>query len=103
METILIVNAGSSSLKFQVFALGILPDLKCLVEGQRPDSRVELYVIPTDEELMIARHKLSVLSRGAAPALVNETLHGDALLHESRSNRTPWVPSTCKLSLLKTL
>ena len=34
METILVVNAGSSSLKFQVFALGILPDLKCLVEGQ---------------------------------------------------------------------
>lgn len=46
METILVVNAGSSSLKFQVFALGILPDLKCLVKGQRPDSRVALYAIP---------------------------------------------------------
>ena len=45
METILVVNAGSSSLKFQVFALGILPDLKCLVKGQRPDSRVALYAI----------------------------------------------------------
>jgi acetate kinase len=26
MKTILVVNAGSSSLKFQVFALGTLPD-----------------------------------------------------------------------------
>ena len=34
METILIVNAGSSSLKFQVFALDTLPELKCLVKGQ---------------------------------------------------------------------
>jgi acetate kinase len=32
----------------------------------RPDSRVALYVIPTDEELMIARHTLVLLSaRGA--------------------------------------
>lgn len=74
METILVVNAGSSSLKFQVFALGILPDLKCLVKGQRPDSRVALYAIPTDEELMIARHTLSVLSRDAARALVSENV-----------------------------
>lgn len=74
METILVVNAGSSSLKFQVFALGILPDLKCLVKGQRPDSRVALYAIPTDEELMIARHTLSALSRDAARALVSENV-----------------------------
>jgi len=32
-------------------------------------SRVELYVIPTDEELMIARHTLAILSaRGGQPA-----------------------------------
>ena len=31
-------------------------------------SRVALYAIPTDEELMIARHTLSVLSRDAAVA-----------------------------------
>ena len=74
METILVVNAGSSSLKFQVFALGALPDLKCLVKGQQPDSRVALYAIPTDEELMIARHTLSVLSRDAARALVSENV-----------------------------
>jgi acetate kinase len=30
------------------------------------DSRVAVYVIPTNEELMIARHTLSVLSKGAA-------------------------------------
>ncbi len=28
----------------------------------RPDSRVALYVVPTDEELMIARHTLALLS-----------------------------------------
>ena len=27
-----------------------------------PDSRVALYVVPTDEELMIARHTLALLS-----------------------------------------
>jgi len=40
----------------------------------RPDSRVALYAIPTDEELMIARHTLSVLSRDAARALVSENV-----------------------------
>jgi acetate kinase len=50
METILVVNAGSSSLKFQVFTLGALPDLKC------------------------ARHTLSVLSRDAARAVVSENV-----------------------------
>jgi len=38
----------------------------------RPESRVALYVVPTDEELMIARHTLSLLStrseRGLAAA-----------------------------------
>jgi acetate kinase len=34
METILVVNAGSSSLKFQVFTLGAVADLKCLIKGQ---------------------------------------------------------------------
>lgn len=40
----------------------------------RPDSRFALYAIPTDEELMIARHTLSVLSRDAARALVSENV-----------------------------
>ena len=31
----------------------------------RPDSRLPLYVIPTDEELMIARHTLALLSGSA--------------------------------------
>jgi acetate kinase len=34
-----------------------------------PNSRVSCYVIPTDEELMIARHTLSVLRSQAAPPL----------------------------------
>ncbi len=34
MDAILVVNAGSSSLKFQVFAVGPGRDLDCLVKGQ---------------------------------------------------------------------
>ena len=34
MNAILVVNAGSSSLKFQVFAVGKSEDLRCLVKGQ---------------------------------------------------------------------
>ena len=34
MDAILVVNAGSSSLKFQVFATGVSGDLDCLVKGQ---------------------------------------------------------------------
>jgi acetate kinase len=34
MDVILVVNAGSSSLKFQVFEIGGSEDLKCLVKGQ---------------------------------------------------------------------
>lgn len=34
MNTILVVNAGSSSLKFQLFAVGKSEDLSCLVKGQ---------------------------------------------------------------------
>jgi acetate kinase len=34
METVLVVNAGSSSLKFQVFAIKGLQGLDCLVRGQ---------------------------------------------------------------------
>jgi acetate kinase len=38
----------------------------------RRDSRVALYVIPTDEELMIARHTLELLSKGRAPRFARE-------------------------------
>ena len=122
-ETILVVNAGSSSIKFQLFSLDARDQLNRLLKGQiegigahprlvaaamggiegfvftagigenapsireavadrlawlgldfdgkanasgktlisRPSSRVACYVIPTDEELMIARHTLAVL------------------------------------------
>jgi acetate kinase len=33
-----------------------------------PDSRIGLYVIPTDEELMIARHTLALLASRTAPS-----------------------------------
>ena len=38
-----------------------------------PDSRIGLYVIPTDEELMIARHTLAILSARAGKRLVGQT------------------------------
>jgi acetate kinase len=34
----------------------------------RPGSRVAIYVVPTDEELMIARHTLALLASGSAGA-----------------------------------
>jgi acetate kinase len=37
------------------------------------DSRVALYAIPTDDELMIARQTLSALPQEAARALVSES------------------------------
>ena len=43
-----------------------------------PKSRVALYVVPTDEELMIARHTLAVISeRGAARAVGERTPQWD--------------------------
>jgi acetate kinase len=45
--------------------LGVSFDAAANAEGKdlisRPDSRVPVYVVPTDEELMIARHTLSLL------------------------------------------
>jgi acetate kinase len=41
----------------------------------RPDSRVALHVIPTDEELMIARHTLALLSQRGAQ-MVGENIAG---------------------------
>ncbi|HEX7565654.1 MAG TPA: acetate/propionate family kinase [Bradyrhizobium sp.] len=49
--------------------LGVSLDVAANAENKRlisrPDSRLPLYVIPTDEELMIARHTWSLLSRQA--------------------------------------
>jgi len=47
-----------------VYRLGLNAGM--LAAAMRPESRVPVYVIPTDEELMIARHTLSLLARGAA-------------------------------------
>jgi acetate kinase len=54
--------------------LGAVLDPKANVAGStsiaQRDSRIALYVIPTDEELMIARHTLALLpARGAQPAV----------------------------------
>ena len=38
----------------------------------RSDSRLPIYVVPTDEELMIAQHTLSLLMNGWSPKLSQE-------------------------------
>jgi acetate kinase len=43
----------------------------------RPESRVPLYVVPTDEELMIARHTLALLSMRRERGLAATSLAGD--------------------------
>ena len=37
----------------------------------RADSRVAIYVVPTDEELMIARHTLALLAARSRPQAGN--------------------------------
>ena len=42
----------------------------------RPESRVALYVVPTDEELMIARHTLALLPKRSTRVMAGEKLAG---------------------------
>jgi len=42
----------------------------------RPQSRIAVYVVPTDEELMIARHTLSLLSKRGAANVVGAAIPG---------------------------
>ena len=57
MDTILIVNAGSSSLKFQVFAVAAAMDLKCLIKGQVDGigTRPRLRAVAADKRPLIDR------------------------------------------------
>src|SRR5215469_15752122 len=52
MDTILVVNAGSSSVKFQLYAVGGAGDLKCLIKGQMDGigTRPRLRAKSTDEK-----------------------------------------------------
>jgi acetate kinase len=65
-DTILVANAGSSSIKFQLFdseaanAAVNATGARLISTGA---SRVRVYVIPTDEERMIAHHTLEILRR----------------------------------------
>ena len=56
--------------------LGIAFDAEANAAGRslisRPESKVELHVVPTDEELMIAKHTLSLLSK-AQPTSARRT------------------------------
>jgi acetate kinase len=86
-DALLVLNAGSSSLKFSVFLndgenaapirarvcrganwLGLDLDEVANTNGgpciSREGSRVSAWVIPTNEESMIARHTRRLVSRG---------------------------------------
>jgi len=60
--------------------LGVALDAAANAAGQllisRPDSRVAVYVIPTDEELMIARHTLALLAQRGARTTISEKVAG---------------------------
>jgi hypothetical protein len=43
----------------------------------RPESRLALLVVPTDEELMIAQHTLALLPQQKQQSKANKTLQGD--------------------------
>jgi len=49
-------------------------DVKSLIS--RPESRLVLLVVPTDEELMIAQHTLALLPKDSAGKVVGERLAG---------------------------
>ena len=55
MDTILVVNAGSSSVKFQVFAIEEATNLKRLIKGQVEGigTRPRLRAVGGDEEPLI--------------------------------------------------
>jgi acetate kinase len=60
--------------------LGVLPDPAANAAGKslisRPESRLVLLVVPTDEELMIAQHTLTLLSKLSRARMGGESLAG---------------------------
>jgi acetate kinase len=58
--------------------LGVVLDPAANADGKllisRPESRVALLVVPTDEELMIARHTLAMLPKESARKVAGEKL-----------------------------
>jgi acetate kinase len=58
--------------------LGAVLDLAANADGKslisRPESRVVLLVVPTNEELMIAQHTLALLAKHTAPNVAGERL-----------------------------
>jgi acetate kinase len=69
------IGENSPTMRFRIGArlgwLGAAIDAAANIAGHplisTPSSRVRVYVIPTNEELMIARHTLALLSADASP------------------------------------
>ncbi|HEY6833164.1 MAG TPA: acetate/propionate family kinase [Pseudolabrys sp.] len=60
--------------------LGVVLDADANAAGEplisRPESRVAVYVVPTDEELMIARHTLALMPKRSARKVASEQFAG---------------------------
>jgi acetate kinase len=85
MDAILVINAGSSSLKFQVFATGPSGDLDCLVKGQMDGigSRPRLRAVGADKSELIDQ-TFPVEKVPDLPAATQET--GDWLRRTQKVN-----------------
>jgi acetate kinase len=85
MDAILVINAGSSSLKFQVFATGPSGDLDCLVKGQMDGigTRPRLRAVGADKSELIDQ-TFPVEKVPDLPAATQET--GDWLRRTQKVN-----------------
>jgi hypothetical protein len=54
-----------------------------------PDSRIGLYIVPTDEELMIARHTLALLAARATQPVQAGAGQGRRVGHPPTCGRPP--------------
>jgi acetate kinase len=78
------IGENSPTMRFRIGArlswLGVTIDAAANIAGHpvisTAASRVKVYVIPTNEELMIARHTLTLLSAHASPPLQHRRISG---------------------------
>ena len=78
------IGENSPTMRFRIGArlhwLGVAIDPAANIAGlpviSTPTSRVKVYIIPTNEELMIARHTLAVLSAHASAPLQQRRIPG---------------------------
>jgi acetate kinase len=78
------IGENSPTMRLRIGArlswLGVAIDAAANIAGHpvisTATSRVKVYIIPTNEELMIARHTLALLSAHASPPLQQRRIAG---------------------------